>query len=85
MLSRLGVEEINKAAFIGQKSTMATATTSTLPPSWLSNLGDLIAEYLPTFLQIFNSLRTAEGRPTVAQFFARGNEMLNRSEQKPPA
>jgi hypothetical protein len=73
------VEEINREFAAAHR--MASPGAVGLA-AWLINLGGLLNEYLPTFIEVLQAIAKASGgsatapRPTVAAFFAAGHAMF---------
>lgn len=45
-------------------------------PTWLTSIGDLISQFLPTFIAVFNALRSLPQTPSPAQFAAKMSELF---------
>jgi hypothetical protein len=45
-------------------------------PVWLSNLGEVLAGYMPAFIRVFTALRDCPDQPSAEQFCAKGHEIL---------
>jgi hypothetical protein len=77
----LDVEGINMFCkkLAGNKRALPSGTGIA---AWFSTAGTLLNEYLPTILQVLQSLATATGtKPTIAQFFEKGAEMFQVSPE----